>query len=301
METEMAWKTYEDIPGTPQDLQTGGTNGMTPVVHLWRVDRDPAEVVDFTPESGTSGLTWIVLSSALVPHARYRMQGEGDCAAPTVEFEVAEEARLPDTLGTLVVAQPDQGEIHVGSPTGGACGASLPAVISSVDLDLSDEAEPWSALLVYRTMVDDDTWAPSPTLAAVGLDSVANPKTEVFAECPDRQLMSGQPIDKAAQHPGLPEGAHSVMIEARLPGLDRVLRTPAKSVELSCEDKARSIKIDPSASSSDDCSAAPSVGARSHANALSICWMLALLALAHARALRRLRNARGVAVQRRNA
>src|SRR5436190_7350087 len=46
----LAWR-------VPQDIATGGSNGMIPKVHLWRVDRDPAEVVDFTPESGTSGLT----------------------------------------------------------------------------------------------------------------------------------------------------------------------------------------------------------------------------------------------------
>jgi hypothetical protein len=169
-------------------------------------------------------------------------------------------------------------------------------VISRVDLDLSDRATPWSALLIYRTTVDDETWAPEWTLGPTENDSVASPKTKLFAECPDRPLVSRHPIDKGAVHQGLREGAHSLSIEARLPGVDRLLRTHEKTVELSCSPVA--VTIDPSASSaSSGCSAAPM-----HRTERPRWWMLALLALAHARALRRSRNARGVSpVQRRNA
>jgi hypothetical protein len=58
----------------------------------------------------------------------------------------------------------------------------------------------------------------------------------VFAECPDRPLASGEPIDKGARHDGLSTGTHAVVIEATLAGTDRVLKATEKKIELSCGD-----------------------------------------------------------------
>jgi hypothetical protein len=278
-----------------QDLATGGLPGQGPQLKLWRVDGEKLEAVAFTLESGTAGLTWIRLSAALVPHARYRLEQveafEGACVTPMVEFEAGQEAPLPESLGEVVASKPGLGEIRVAT-TSGSCDTPLPASIATIDLDLSDDAAPWSALFIYQTKVDGDPWAPSWTLGPGDpADSIANPKTKVFAECPDRPLDSGRPIDDGAQHQGLPEGAHSVVIEARLPELDRVLMAREKAVELTCSGAAP--LIDPHASSG-DCSAATSLAERAHGTTLPAWCMLALIALAHARALRRSRNARGV-------
>lgn len=285
----LAWR-------VPQDFESEETLPV-PEVHMSRIAGDKLVPIEVTLESGTSGLTWIHPASALVPRTRYRLVVEASsCATPAVEFETSEQAPLPEDLGTVVVTKPRDGDIRVATNSG-ACDTELPAVISSVDLDFSDQAVPWSALLVYRINVDGDLWAPSWSLGPADASSVADPKTKVFSECPGHPLSTGRPVDTGAFHQGLPEGKHAVAIEARLPGRDRVLKTSEKTVELSCTAQAMASKSDKKSSSSRGCSAAPRGRTAPPAT-----WVLAALALSYARALRRSRNARGVSpVQRRNA
>jgi hypothetical protein len=227
--TALAWMPPNDY-SAPQPF-------TTPDLHFSRIDGASPEPVDFELDAADSRPTWIRLSSALTAGARYRLEVDGTCATAAVEFEATKEAPLPDTLGTVTATSPAPGEIQVATISG-SCDTPLPAVISDVDLDLSDDAAPWSALFLYQTKVDGAEWAPSWSLAPEPKDNVADPRTKVFAECLDRPLASGQPIDEHAEHDGLSEGKHAIEIEAQLPGLDRVLRTQEKQIELSCEEPA---------------------------------------------------------------
>ncbi len=216
----------------PKDYTQPQPGNTLPALRFLRLDGGAAEPVAFTLEAQSSGLQWIRPAAPLAAGARYRMEVDGECATPAVELQTAEASDFPDSLGTLVVSAPAAGEIRVGTVSG-SCDTPLPAVIVDVDVALSEQAAPWASLLSYRTLVDGSEWSPTWSLGEPPYDFSAA-QTKVFAECPDRPLASGQPIDMYAMHEGLSEGKHALRVEAELAGVDGTLQTDATDVQLSC-------------------------------------------------------------------
>jgi hypothetical protein len=201
-----------------------------PELLLHRVDlSEPAEV-KYQLEQQPSGVQWVV-PEALVAGGRYRLEVTGDCATPAVEFEVAPEAPLPTDLGTIVLSVVRAGDVTVATNTG-SCDTQLPAALVDVSVGLSREAKPWADLLQYTTSVDDKPWAPSWSLGGDPY-GFKDGRDLLFVECPKQHAEDGG-VDPGAYHQGLKPGMHRARIEAVVPGVERVLKTPSKSTDLSC-------------------------------------------------------------------
>ena len=134
--------------------------------------------------SGRAYLFWIH-PEALEAGARYRLEvDDGDCVTAPVEFEVASSQPLPQALGELSLSDPQLRDVRVATGSG-SCDTPIPAVAIDVDLELDDDTKPWSALLQYRTIVDDEPWAPSWSLGPEPPDLAAGARNLIFSECPD--------------------------------------------------------------------------------------------------------------------
>jgi hypothetical protein len=187
------------------------------------------------------GFTTAPLDGALVltPDAplspgAYVFEDGGACAhsafpAPQpVRFVVGSAAPTPTTLGTLVPGALDQIQQMVAA--GAACSELVPAAVMDVRLTLSAEAQPWSALLLYRTVVDGQPWRPNDSLPRVvptGASWMGRGVDRLYAACGPTQLGSGV-------NGGLSEGPHSVVMQATLPGTNLLLETPPVQVTLTC-------------------------------------------------------------------
>jgi hypothetical protein len=192
---------------------------------------DGSEVV-FELEPVANGLQLVHFPDGLVPGSRYRLSVETnlDCPPEAIEIEATAPAELPEQLGAVVLGAPEQDQVELAVYTG-SCYAPVPAVRASVDLELAAEAEPWAALLDFTTRVDGGEWAPNWTISREWLPyEFSGAEDLVFARCPGEIPTGGPPVEIDEQ--GLSQGRHRVAIEARLPGVDRVLKAQPAEVEL---------------------------------------------------------------------
>jgi hypothetical protein len=213
--------------GTPTNFSRSAS--VLPELKFQRVDAAEVTDVNFQLELEQVAGVQRILPEALVAGARYRLEVSGDCATPAVEFKVAAVAPLPADLGTVTLSTAHSGDVTVATGTG-SCDTQLPAAMIDVNVRLSREAKPWAALLQYTTRVDDKVWSPSWSLGGdpYGFQGAQN---LLFVECPKGDPDAGDP---GAYHQGLKPGAHRVRIEAVLPGMDGVLKTPTQNAQLSC-------------------------------------------------------------------
>ena len=208
-----------------------------------RITRDGGEPVAFElePGPGTSEVKLIRFPEGLQVGSRYRLNADlppssDGCAAKDAEFEVVAGAELPAQLGRVLLGEPRRDVVEVWTVSG-SCFAPVPVVASAVDLELAPEAQPWAGLFLYAHDVDGKGWGPSWTLddPDYTLLPLTGAQTRVYSECAG-PLPDGRPIDPGVSHYGVDEGVHSVTIEARLPGVERVLRSDSVEVELECGD-----------------------------------------------------------------
>lgn len=214
-----------------------------PELHLVRVDETVPSDVAFTLEVRPDGQV-LIRPAALQDGASYRLENVGDCVTPPVTFEVGPSAPLPSDLGDLRQSTAYTGRLHLF--TGGhACFSQINATMVAVDVDLGAEASPWVELLQFETYVDDAQWSVPPTWWVTG-DAVPPALMEyrsddnlVFAQCPlslDAVAAVDRDMFLEMYEAALPVGSHQVQIRAELPGVEAVLATEAKSIDLSCGD-----------------------------------------------------------------
>jgi len=207
----------------------------TATLHVARIDGGEEVALELEPADNDEVL--VRLPEGLVAGARYRIsvESESHCVPPAIEFAAVAAAELPQRLGSAVVGAPRRDQVQVAGSS--ACYTPLPAVFAEVDVKLAGEAEPWAPLLAFTTRVDGDPWRPSWSLSsAFEPYSFSGAQTLVFAACPG-QLASGESIAPEASPVGLAEGRHQLTIEARLPGVERVLKTDGVEVALECGER----------------------------------------------------------------
>jgi hypothetical protein len=114
----------------------------------------------------------------------------------------------------------------------GSCSTSVAAVATLTASALSSEARPWSALLSFQALVDGEPFLPRRSI--VPTPPPAGDQVRLYAECPELYPSDMERDDHADSDQGLAQGQHSVTLEARLPGVDDVLSTPAQRLTLEC-------------------------------------------------------------------
>ena len=174
-----------------------------------------------------------------VPDGRYRV-GTGrqcplDASLPWREFRASRAAAMPRTLGALQSTIPALQEIPHGPMVGGICADTARAMVTSVSVTLSADAEPWTSLLTYEVLVDGMPFA---GIVEQGSPMVPPPaggthqgrgRARLAVIC--GAAVEGGPVHRAW---GLAEGEHVVVFRARVAGTATRLETAPLRVELRC-------------------------------------------------------------------
>ena len=198
--------------------------------------------VDAAQEFATRFDTYLIyhigpMDEALRPGATYRVTDRLDpqrYGEPyedvQVVVEIDHEALSAETLLTLHAAPARVDSFHVAAADG-MCSGHLKVSQARIAARLPGELRKWEDQLLFSTIVDGKQWVARRSLCSQvepgrGWDDVAHDR--VFAACEEPSF---QPVT-----PVLEPGSHTVMVEARLPGTDIVLRTATESVDLECPD-----------------------------------------------------------------
>lgn len=208
------------------------------------LDRDPSRVQlagsvpvpSLTESIRENGDVLFLLNEPLVEGQSYRLTDSTTCndssefISPDNSFTATAEAALPSTLGTVSAIDKGLGPLHVAT-TSGSCSTQIEAHQIALEVELSDDAQPWRDVLAFTTLVDGQPWAASESINstnAPGTSWVGRAKDKVFLSCDS---------DSDEGYSGLAEGAHLVAFEALLPGTDIVLSTEPVTVQLSCDEE----------------------------------------------------------------
>lgn len=205
----------------------GYARGRTARVHVERLQGHGRRDVSFHAVDRV-GESWLVLDEPLMEGATYRLSEDGECAAPDVEFEVGAPAPLPQAFGELTITA--LGPHAVETLAFGSCSAPVAAVAAMTDVDLSDEAQPWSALLLFRVMVDGKSYPPARSAVPLPMSAQAT----LYAECPALYPRGRERDEDAPYFMLLPEAAHDVWLEAHVPGVEEALFSETHQLLLEC-------------------------------------------------------------------
>ena len=147
-----------------------------------------------------------------------------------VVVEIDHEALSDDTPLSLYVSSARVDSLVVAADDAG-CSGLVTASQARIAARLPSELRKWEDQLLFQTIVDGKRWVVRRSLCSHrepgrGWDDIAHDR--VFAAC-----------EKPSFRPAIPllrPGRHTVMVEARLPGTEIVLKTERKSVDLECAD-----------------------------------------------------------------
>jgi len=211
------------------------------LARLERYDDDAMRWLGVAHDADTSvpGRVTLRPRSAFAVGERYRlgtgMQCPLDTGTPWKEFRVTEAAPLPATLGALQATIPALDLIPHGPFVAGECAARAFAMVTSVSVNLGDEARAWSSMLTYEAFVDGQRFV---GMVESGFPSVPPPagathhgrgRARLAVLC--APAFAGAPWYRDA---GIPEGDHTVVMRARIAGTEAVLETAPLRVELRC-------------------------------------------------------------------
>jgi len=147
-------------------------------------------------------------------------------------FAVRAATPLPTTLGTL--ASSDQLIDHLDVSTySGSCTSEVTAAQRTIWLRMDPGTDEWIDLLQIQTFVDDRPWVLSadPVHGAFGTRT-AGASVQVYRTCVTTDV---------GADPGLSAGAHTVRMEATLPGSSVVVASNTVTVELDCQGHGKDI------------------------------------------------------------
>lgn len=199
-------------------------------------------------------------------------------------FAIGAEAAPPKSLGRLVLPTPGKGKLEIGTSSG-SCSVEEEAVWGDIEVDLSEEAKPWAAMIDFTPKVDGKRWGYESTIgvpAPRGQSEIGRGKTRVYARCQE----------KSHAFEGVEEGAHEVVVEGQVFGLPNTMESEPLSLSLDCTAGANVIGVTPAATATEKPSPPPASptrdGAGAHARGCSVGgasgWpLLALLAFVRRR------------------
>ena len=145
----------------------------------------------------------------------------------TVDREVLSD----DATFTLEVGSATTESISV-AVDDGSCGAGLEVSQAKITATLPDEAQKWRDQLLFRTFVDGNPWDYRSSYCdriEPGSAADGRGRDRVFVACQEPSF--GRYLTSVSN-----QGGHTVMVQARLPGTDIVLKTAVGTVDLACPD-----------------------------------------------------------------
>jgi hypothetical protein len=148
---------------------------------------------------------------------------------PLTIFQLTPAVPLPQSLGQIDEIRSHKSLVSVNTDSG--CSGLFEAAIASVQVRLTEEAEPWRDALFFTTLVDGERWEERSSFCEqppLGGDSGGRGHAQLFALC-------GQ------FNAGLEPGRHTVKMLAWLPGTDLVLETEEAEFELDCTELEASL------------------------------------------------------------
>ena len=141
---------------------------------------------------------------------------------------VGPSAPLPKSLGHLNIVSDHIGPLTVGTSMG-SCSTVINARQALIQLVPSIEATPWVDAMVFNTLVDGKPYIKTESIgerAPFGASWVGRGKERVYVDCDS---------DRGAFQ-GIAPGPHTVVIQARIPGVEGVLSSDPLTVDLRCDD-----------------------------------------------------------------
>jgi hypothetical protein len=201
----------------------------------------------------------------ITPRSAPCLLGEGDPRYSGVaSFTVTAAAPIPTSLGTLE-AKVRTSHQRVPVPTSdGSCFDEPFACTAQLVLRLSAEAQPWKDALDFETLADDDPWLYPPFPGVYGAPPEPERGTDIVFVA----------NEGTASH-GLDAGKHAIAMQAKLAGIDEVIRANEVTLDLTCKGPPPDDGDQPSSDGGGGCSAA---GQRP-ASRTSLGLMLLLLAV----------------------
>ena len=174
------------------------------------------------------------VGTGLKPGATYRFAMErtlgSDLAHKQLIVEIDHETLSEESEFTLDVGPVTEDSISVSA--GGLCSKALDVSQVRIRGSLARDVERWREQLLFRTIVDDGIlWNPTSSLCQNILpgrswEEVGHDR--IFGPCP------GQTSGLFIVSHVLKQGAHTMMMQAFLPGTGVVLETMVESVVFSC-------------------------------------------------------------------
>lgn len=219
----------------------GGASVNPSLARLERYDEASMmwTVLEHDVDATMQGRVTLRPHTPFVPDGRYRvgtgMQCPLDATMPWREFRASRATAMPTTLGALRSTIPALEEIPHGPMVGGICADTARAMVTSVSVTLSADAEPWTSVLTYEVLVDG---MPFVGIVEQGSPLVPPPaggthhgrgRARLAVIC--GAAVDGGPVHRAW---GLAEGGHVVVFRARVAGTATPLETPPLRVELRC-------------------------------------------------------------------
>ena len=204
-------------PVVAQRLALVGSDGVVVPVTVTEGPDGGYDAVPATPL--VDGWSYVVSDLTPVPE---------ECASgiPTGTFRASAARPLPTQLGTTELEHLTQATVREAT-TGGSCFLEALAAIARVRIALAPEARPWSAVLLYQTLVDGVAWAPPPSLdlsQPLGQSFVGRGVDEIYSACPNSNGIVGVAG-------GVP---HQIELIARVPGTTTILHSTPVTVTLAC-------------------------------------------------------------------
>ena len=145
---------------------------------------------------------------------------------------VDHEKLLAGTELTLDVGPANTKTIEVAA--GVSCIDLVEASEASIAAKMPPGAHAWQDRLLYRTIVDGEHWRPTMSFCSrlrVGRSWAGVGRDRLYLTCGEHQRYTTSTPKRSS---------HAVVMEARLPGTDIVLRTPVRQVKLDCSDSPSS-------------------------------------------------------------
>lgn len=199
---------------------------------------DVAFRIEAQTMTGLSGVK-IVPTDSLVAGSTYRIVADplnGSGLDPNKDFDVSEfttQAAIPlpdsEDLGVVLSNGGIQHKNLSFIASGGGM-VDFPAVYQDFAVELSAELKPWSAALIFETLVDGKRWKqPRPAChVRMGRSWHGRGVDRVFASCASEE--ANEYINS-----GVEPGTHTIEFRARLEGSSIEFKSNIVSVELNCE------------------------------------------------------------------
>lgn len=165
----------------------------------------------------------------LVVGESYRLRGFNFCYSfdwetvdevEEINFQAGDPAPIPTSLGHLEIVEETTGGVWVDS---GECSSEIQAAQVRVTLHLSEEAQPWEDVLLYRTYVGGNRYnmtSETGQYIPLGSSWVGRGEDLIIARCGDTWRL----------------GVHAVEIRGYLPGVDEPIVTEELEITLECDE-----------------------------------------------------------------